>query len=182
VDPIPPAPTRPWMAVGAELERLLEQLDPAQFDAMVARFRDVHRTWFFSGQGRSGLVAAMVAMRFMHLGRRAHVPGEATAPAIRADDGMLVVSGSARTPVSLHYGRIAKQQHATLLLVTRQPSGPLARLADALLVLPTQDSLQFGGSLFEQGALLALDAIVLSLGRGSQETFTDMAHRHTNLE
>lgn len=170
------------MALGAEVRRLLEQIDPDQFDALLSDFRDPHRTWFFAGEGRSGLVAAMAAMRFMHLGRPVHVRGEPTAPAIREGDGLVMISGSARTPVSLHVGTVAKEQGAELVLVTRQPSGPLAQIADTILVLPGDHSQQFGGSLFEQGALLALDAIVLALGREERATFEDMARRHANLQ
>lgn len=168
--------------MGAEVERVLAQVDPDQFGAMLARFREGRRTWFVSGQGRSGLVAAMVAMRLMHLGRRVHVQGEATTPAIRDDDGLLVISGSATTPVSLHYGKVAKEQGAALVLVTHQPSGALAEMADTLLVLPVDDSRQFGGSLFEQCALLVLDAIVLALGQEGRVPWEAMAQRHNNLE
>ncbi|MEJ2289890.1 MAG: SIS domain-containing protein [Deinococcales bacterium] len=167
--------------MGAEVERLLEQIDPDQFDATLSHLRDAQRTWFFSGQGRSGLVASMVAMRFMQLGRPVHVQGEATAPAIREGDGLLVISGSAETPVSLHHARVAKEHGASVVLVTHEPSGPLARMAEAVLVLPAEHSHQFGGSLFEQGALLALDAIVLALARESHVAFDDMMRRHTNL-
>lgn len=170
------------MAVGAEVERLLGQIDPDQFATTLSSFRDPQRTWFFSGEGRSGLVAAMVAMRFMHLGRRVHVRGEATAPAIREGDGLLMISGSAETPVSLHYGKVAKEQGADLVLVTHEPSGPLAGIADAVLVLPAGHTRQFGGSLFEQCALLALDALVLALGHDGRVTFQEMARRHANLQ
>ena len=168
--------------MGEEVQALLGRIDPSQFEAALAHFRDEERTWFFSGQGRSGLVAAMAAMRFMHLGRTAHVQGEATAPAIRSGDGLLMISGSARTPVSLHFGEIAKEEGAHLVLVTHEPDGPLAKIADAVLELPSHDSLQFGGSLFEQSALLTLDAIVLALGQEGEVPFATMKHLHTNLQ
>ncbi len=50
----------------------------------------------------------MAAMRFMHMGREAHVVGEATAPSIRAGDGLVIVSGSGETAVSVNFARIAK--------------------------------------------------------------------------
>lgn len=93
-----------------------------------------------------------------------------------------MISGSARTPVSLHFGEVAKQEGARLVLVTHEPDGPLAKIADAVLVLPSHDSRQFGGSLFEQSALLALDAIVLALGRETELSFATMKHLHTNLQ
>lgn len=69
-----------WLAVGDEISGALAALDPAAFATLVAVFRVPVRRWFFSGQGRSGLVARMAATRFMHAGFASHFVGEATAP------------------------------------------------------------------------------------------------------
>lgn len=145
-------------------------------------FDDPDRRWFFSGQGRSGLVAQMAAMRFMHLGRRVHVIGEATAPSVRGSDGLLLISGSGRTPVSRSFARIAREEGAAVGVVTAHGSSPLAELADATTVVGAVDTVQFGGSLFEQSALLLLDALVLDLTAATPTAHADMAHRHTNLQ
>jgi 6-phospho-3-hexuloisomerase len=58
-----------------------------------ALFADRTRRWFCSGQGRSGLVAQMVAMRLMHVGFDVHAVGEPTAPSIREGDGLVMISG-----------------------------------------------------------------------------------------
>jgi 6-phospho-3-hexuloisomerase len=39
----------------------------------------------------------------------------------------------------------------------------LASLADAVIEVPTAGTSQFGGSLFEQSALLLLDAVILDV-------------------
>ena len=83
-----------WLAVRREIAETLDRVDAAALLRFADMFRDERRRWFFSGQGRSGLVAEMAAMRFMHLGRLAHFVGEATAPSIRAGDGLCLVSGS----------------------------------------------------------------------------------------
>ena len=50
--------------------------------------------WFFSGQGRSGLVAEMAAMRFMHIGPpRAFCPAKPQPRLFGAGDGLCVISG-----------------------------------------------------------------------------------------
>ncbi len=41
---------------------------------------------------------------------------------------------------------------------------------------------QFGGSLFEQSALLLLDAVVLDLTTGNPRAYDEMQARHANLE
>ncbi len=172
----------PWLAVGAEIAEAVSRIEAAEFRTVLAEFSDPARRWFFSGQGRSGLVAAMVAMRFMHLGRTAHVQGEATAPSIRQGDGILFVSGSGETPVTLHFARVARDEGARIVLVTHEPDSTLAGLAHAVLSIPVESTIQFGGSLFEQAALVALDSVVYAVGAESSVPYQRMAFAHTNLK
>jgi 6-phospho-3-hexuloisomerase len=174
--------SRPWVAVGQEIADLLERVDPDSFFRVLKAFDDEARRWFFSGQGRSGLAAQMAAMRFMHLGREAHFVGEPTAPSIRAGDGLVIVSGSGETAVSVNFARIAKAESAGVILLTHKPQSTLARIADAVLVVPVEKTQQFGGSLFEQASLIILDAIVLELARGIPDAHRRMHHRHANLQ
>lgn len=176
------AQSRPWLALGQEIVGVLEKVDPEAFFRVVRAFDDRRRRWFFSGQGRSGLAASMAGMRAMHLGRTVHVVGEASAPSIRAGDGLLMVSGSGETPVSVSFARIAKAERAMLIVVTRQRESVLANLADEVLHVPVASSAQFGGSLFEQCSLILLDGVMFELGRQVPEAQKGMAHRHTNLQ
>ncbi|HEY1863571.1 MAG TPA: SIS domain-containing protein [Roseiarcus sp.] len=157
-------------------------MDAHAFQRFVEVFRDERRRWFFSGQGRSGLVAEMAAMRFMHMNRFAHFVGEATAPSIRAADGLVLVSGSGNTPVTIHFARIAKDEGAQIALVTREPASALAKLAHSVLHVPIDATQQFGGSLFEQTSLIVLDAIVLELMQAVADPHRLMMGRHTNLQ
>jgi 6-phospho-3-hexuloisomerase len=171
-----------WLAVGREIAETLERVDAPAFQRFVDVFRDERRRWFFSGQGRSGLVAEMAAMRFMHMGRLSHFVGEATAPSIRAGDGLCLVSGSGNTPVTVHFARIAKEEGAQIALITREPNSALAQLADCVLHTPIETTRQFGGSLFEQTSLILLDAIVLGLMQTVADPHRVMLNRHTNLQ
>ena len=182
MDQGPIAQSGAWLAVGREIAETLERVDPLAFRRFVDLFRDERPRWFFSGQGRSGLVAEMAAMRFMHMGRRAHFVSEATAPSIRAGDGLCVISGSGNTPVTLHFARIAKDEGAAIALITREPDSALAQLADFVLHVPIEATRQFGGSLFEQTSLILLDAIVLELTRAVPDPHRLMLSRHTNLQ
>ena len=49
------AQSRPWLAVGQEIDELLARIDADAFAKLVQAFDDPGRRWFFSGQGRSGL-------------------------------------------------------------------------------------------------------------------------------
>lgn len=177
----PDGMSRPWLAITDELSELLERVSPASFAAFVDAAVPPGVRWFFTGQGRSGLVAAMAAMRWMHLGREAHVLGEATAPSVRAGDLLVVVSGSGVTPVSRSFATIAREQGARVLLVTYGVDSPLAALADVTLVSPVTDSDQLMGNLFEQSALLLLDAVAIEIAKREPAAKAGMAMRHTNM-
>ena len=173
---------QPWRIVQDEIADALLAVDREAFAGALAAFADRQRRWFFSGQGRSGLIARMAAMRFMHLGYATHVVGEATAPAVRAGDGFLLVCGSGKTPVSVGFAEIAKSEGATLLVVTRAPESTLAGLADVVLPISAASTRQFGGSLFEQCALILLDSIALSLAAERTDAHAEMWRRHTNMQ
>jgi 6-phospho-3-hexuloisomerase len=174
--------TRPWHAVRDEVARALSAVSDDQMSRAAALFRDRHRRWFCSGQGRSGLVAQMVAMRLMHVGFDAHAVGEPTAPSIGARDGLVMISGSGETPTTLHLAQLAREFGAQLLAVTARADSTLARLAHAVIEVPSAATGQFGGTLFEQSALLLLDAVVLDLTAGDPRTYAEMKVRHTNLQ
>ena len=160
---------------------LLAQVDPVPFDALLAALQDRSRRLFFSGQGRSGLIAQMAAMRFMHLGYTVHVVGEPSAPAIGAGDRLILVCGSGRTPVSVAFAGIAKAAGAELILVTHKPASELAHMAGLVLTVPMADSVQFGGTVFEHATLVLLDALAHHLGP-DQPAFEAMWRRHTNFQ
>jgi 6-phospho-3-hexuloisomerase len=170
------------MAVGQEIGDVLARIDADAFSLVVRVFDDATRRWFFSGQGRSGLAAQMGAMRFMHMGRQTHFVGEVTAPSIRNGDGLVVVSGSGETAVSVSFARIAKAEGAEVILLTHKPNSTLAGIADATLAVPVEKTAQFGGSLFEQISVILLDAIVLELSRGIHDAHQRMHRRHANLQ
>jgi 6-phospho-3-hexuloisomerase len=171
----------------AENRALLDAVSIVEVEALEGAVRSGARL-FVAGQGRSGLVARMAAMRFAHLGTRVHVVGETTTPAIQAGDWLIVVSGSGATVTARQIAQTARGVGARVLAVTAEPGSPLARGADAVVTLSAPvktdhrgpKSGQFAGSLFEQGVLLLMDALflVLSRGRGREELY----QAHANLE
>lgn len=169
-------------AVADEVSQCLAGVDRGEFDLFVSELRVPHRGWYCTGQGRSGLVARMAAMRLMHLGHRSHVVGEATAPSITSPDILLILSASGTTPVSRHFAETARQVGAAVILVTATPQNPLRDLAHTTLKLPATGSGQFGGSLFEQSALLVLDAAILAVDAGEEQLRNAMHSRHANLQ
>lgn len=144
---------------------------------------------FLLGEGRSGLVGRMFAMRLMHLGHRAFVVGETTTPSIADGDLLIAISGSGETGTVIMMADGAKTSGALLAAVTANAESRLAGLADLVVFMPTQHKLQgsssrqYGGSLFEQTTLLLFETIVSLLAAGDAATgFASLAKRHTNLE
>jgi 6-phospho-3-hexuloisomerase len=172
----------PWHVVRNEVCTVLSTVVDDQMNEAAALFGDRTRRWFCSGQGRSGLVARMVAMRLMHVGFDAHAVGEATAPSIGKGDGLVMISGSGETPITLHLARRALDVDAHLLAVTAHADSTLARLACAVVEVPTTGTGQFGGTLFEQSALLLLDAMILTMTADDPQAYAVMQARHTNLQ
>ncbi|MDI3418642.1 SIS domain-containing protein [Streptomyces luteolus] len=171
-----------WFTVRDEISGALSEVSDAQMARAAAMFTVQGRRWFCSGQGRSGLVAQMSAMRLMHAGFEAHAVGEATAPSIGEGDGLIMISGSGETPVTLHLAHLARASGAHLLAVTTRGDSSLAGLANAVIEVPTAGSNQFGGSLFEQSALLLLDALILDITAATPGVHGAMQARHTNLQ
>lgn len=176
--PLPPSDA--LRVVVQELNRALAALDRGGLDRVRSTLSAPGRRWFVTGQGRSGMVATMTAMRLMHLGYDVHAVGEATAPALRSGDGLLVLSKSGATPATLSQTRVAKAEGALVVAVTAERTSPIAALADQVLVLAPEASAQFGGSRFEQSALIVLDALMLSLAP-SEPDQRRMDRRHSNL-
>ncbi|WP_113718998.1 6-phospho-3-hexuloisomerase [Arthrobacter dokdonensis] len=145
---------------------------------------------FVAGAGRSGLVLRMAAMRLMHLGMTVHVAGDTTTPAISSGDLLLVASGSGTTSGVVKSAETAAKAGARIAAFTTNPDSPLARLADALVIIPAAQktdhgssvSRQYSGSLFEQVLFLATEAIFQSLWDGTDVPAEELWLRHANLE
>lgn len=168
--------------VSSEVTSLLASVSEAQMRHAASLFVDTGRRWFVSGQGRSGLVARMAAMRLMHLGFDVHAVGEATVPSIGSGDGLVMISRSGETPVTIHFSKLARKAGSNILAVTGSADSTLAKLADSIIEVPASNSRQFGGSLFEQCALLTLDALVFDMASKTPNAYECMSRRHGNLQ
>ncbi len=144
---------------------------------------------FLAGQGRSGLVARAFAMRLSQMGFDVYVVGETTAPAIGSGDTLVAVSGSGQTPVTCHFAEVARSEGAVLAAVTADGASRLAREADVAFVVEGKvktgagrPSVQMPGSLFEQAAFIALDAVSMVLQETLGKNHDSLRQRHANLE
>lgn len=168
---------------------VFEALDPEAFHDFVIRIREAQHI-FLAGMGRSGHIARCFAVRLTQLGKVCYVVFEATSPAVRNGDLLLICSGSGTTGTMITIARKAKQAGATLAVITGNPLSPLGQMADHRLCLPPvlppgtndQQILQPLQTLFEQALLLSLDAMTLSLMKIMNVDEETMRARHSDLE
>lgn len=175
-------------AILAEQADAIAQVNASQTAALLQSIQAADRI-FLLGEGRSGLVGRMFAMRLMHLGNQAFVVGETTTPSIARGDLLVAISGSGETGGVVLLAEGATRAGATLAAVTANAESRLAALAGVTVLLPTQHKLagsgsrQYGGSLFEQTALNLFETMVSMLAADDAATgFASLAKRHANLE
>jgi 6-phospho-3-hexuloisomerase len=145
---------------------------------------------FVVGQGRSGLVMKMFAMRLMHLGLTTFVVGDATTPAIGSKDLLIVGSGSGETEGVLVAARRARETGAQIAALTSRPDSTLGCLADHVLLVPgatpKSNGLQTSklpmATVLEQTLLIVADCVIAWLADQMGQTEETMMPRHANLE
>ncbi len=152
------------------------------------------------GAGRSGLVGRAFAMRLLHLGYNVYVLGDTIVPRIGEGDIVIAISGSGRTKLIVTAAEAAKHVGATVIAVTSYPDSPLAEIADIVVEVPGRtkiareedyfarqilgihEPLAPLGTLFEDTAMVFLDAVVAELMERLGKTEEDLKAIHANIE
>ncbi|MFN8441210.1 MAG: 6-phospho-3-hexuloisomerase [Caldilineaceae bacterium] len=173
-----------------EIKSSLLQVDSSKLEALLTLLESSPRT-FVTGEGRSGLVMRMFAMRLTHLGRPAFVVGDVTTPAIGAGDLLVVCSGSGETTIPCLRAQRSRNLGAQVIAIGGRDRSTLLQQAHlSILLTPPADpdqsqrqrTIQFGGSRFEQSAFLFCDTVAwLAMQRWQIDPAT-MQARHANLE
>lgn len=173
----------------AENQSVLRAITYSAIEQLAQKITDVKRI-FVVGEGRSGLVMRMAAMRLMHLGCQVYVVGETTTPSIQSTDLLIACSGSGSTETVCAIAAKAKTIGAYLVGVTVNKQSSLGQLVDLAIELAAatkQDSenarsQQFAGSLFEQSTLLFFDALFYVLSQRLNKNAQLLLAMHANLE
>jgi 6-phospho-3-hexuloisomerase len=169
--------------VTEEIRQAIGKVDPTAAAALLAAASAARRV-FFDAQGRSGLVARALAMRWMHLGVTAHVAGETTTPAIGEDDLLVCLSASGNTSITLAHAAVARQAGARIAVITATAASPLAETADLIVLIPARtqvSTVQHAGSLFEQASLILGDVICAVFADKHAIGDAQLDRRHSNL-
>ena len=173
-----------------EDRKTLACVSKKQVNLLIEEIDNANRV-FCAAQGRSGYILRCFCMRLMQFGYPVFYVGETITPRICQGDMLIVLSGTGQTPLTQEWVRIARQQGATTFGVIGAEDSPIGRSLDYSLFLPAgskisssreSSSIQPPGSLFEQGAFILLESIVLTLYKrhGSNPEMT--LNRHANLE
>jgi len=173
-----------------ELRRVLDRVDVNALERLVEELTRADAIFLY-GQGRTGFMTRAFATRLMHLGMKAHFVGDTTTPPITPKDLCIVNSGTGKTRFVYHVAAVAKEAGAKLVTITAHPEARIARMADLVVTIPAptkgevsgpDGSIQPPGSLFEQAALLLMDAVVMALMDRLNLTAEMLAKRHANIE
>jgi 6-phospho-3-hexuloisomerase len=152
------------------------------------------------GAGRSGLVGRAFAMRLMHLGFKSYVLGETITPSVGEDDVVVAISGSGTTTMVVAAAEAAKKMRAKVIAITSYRDSPLAGYADLVVQVPGRtkvakmddyfarqilglhEPLAPLGTLFEDTAMVLLDAVIAELMYRLKKTEDEIRFRHANIE
>jgi len=175
-------------------ERVLEcvsRIDETVATSFVSAIGSGRRA-FLLGAGRSGLAARSFATRLRQMGLPVFVVGSATCVAISTGDLLVIVSGSGGKATHRELSRVARAAGATVALVTAESSAPLTAEAEIVVRIPSVGAGEESelnrvphqplNSLFEQAALVFLDAVVVELMLRLQIPAAALRARHANLE
>lgn len=165
----------------SELSLFADKINEQEINSLINYITSA-RHIFLAGAGRSGLMINAFANRLMHLGLNVSVVGEISSPHSCQHDLMIVGSASGETLRLINQVKIAKNNGVQIALITAASESTLSGLADCLLTLPSAQSAQPMGSLFEQTCLVIYDSIILSLMVNLNETNQTMKKRHADIE
>jgi len=174
-----------------EIRHCLDKVRDEEFDAAVTEIASANRIALY-GVGREGLQIKGLAMRLFHLGLRAAMVGDMTTPPVGKGDLLVVSAGPGDFSTVSALLNVARQAGARTLLVTAEPSGAAAALADTVLTVPAQtmardqgdtaSSVLPMGSLYEGALYVLFEILILSLRDRLGVSREAMRANHTNLE
>ena len=174
-----------------EIREVFNRIQPGTAEKMCSELLKARRIAIYAC-GREGLMLKALGMRLMHLGLDAHIVGDMSTPPIHAGDLLLVSAGPGFVPTVMTLMEVASTAGASTMIITAQPEGLAAQKADVTIYLPAQTmandtkgvatSILPMGSLFEIVQLIFFDLVVLELQKRTNQSFSEMRERHTNLE
>ena len=175
------------------------------YSMVVVRCQSIHSVTYMNTVHRSLVLSMYPAVVGMDVGDYAElgvktgilisndpdkVVGETNTPNFGPNDLLIICSGSGETKQFIQIAEKAKSLGGKVMVFTGTPDSTLDQMSDASVIIkaPSKNqadsefkSVQPMASLFEQGILIAGDAIVLGLMEQGTDN-GEMFSRHSNLE
>jgi 6-phospho-3-hexuloisomerase len=167
------------------LDRIAAVMEEVDWSALLELADQLPRARrvFVTGAGRSGLVARSFAMRLMHAGLTAFIPGETNTPAAGEGDLLVAISCTGQTGMTEYIARRARDLGPKVIVLTSEQESPLARHADEIVVIPAAGpDIVLRAAVFEHAASLCLDAVFNVLSEKLKLDVEQYRARHANLE
>ncbi len=185
------------------IERAMDLINDDHVDTLINELINAHKKGskiLIIGAGRTGLVGKAFAQRLLHLGYNVAVLGETIVPRIDSNDLVVSLSGSGRTRLVVTATEAAKAVGARVVVITSIPDSPLAKLADALVIVPGRTKIASEedyfarqilgiheplaplGTLFEDTLMVFLDGVIAELMERLGKTEEDLEKAHANIE
>jgi len=180
--------------------RVLKRNQIEKFVEMLVNAYKERKVVLVMGAGRSGLIGRSFAMRLKHLGYDVYVLGDTIISPVRQGDVVIAISGSGRTALIVTAAQAAKSVGAKVIAITTFIDSPLAKIADLVVEVPGRtkvshiedffarqvlgihEPLAPLGTLFEDTAMVFLDAVIVELMYRLNKSEDDLRKRHANIE
>ncbi|MCK4757812.1 MAG: SIS domain-containing protein [Thermoplasmata archaeon] len=137
---------------------------------------------FIYGVGRSGLVAKAFAIRLVQLGLKVFFIGETVTPIVEPDDFVIIISKTGQTMSAIQTANIVGRVGSTVAVITAKETSKLAHASNILIHLKANNNIKSNlaplGTLFEDTAMVFLDALVPDIMAKLGETENNMRARH----
>ncbi|EMR06631.1 3-hexulose-6-phosphate isomerase [Bhargavaea cecembensis DSE10] len=171
-----------------EVSQVIGKVDPRQYRQLKEMLNEPGRLFIF-GEGRSGLLGRMIAMRLMHCGCKVFVVDETITPSLAKEDRLLVISGSGNSARIRDMAKKSEGAGYRIWLVTANGEALGETWCEGGLLIPAATrsrksgepgTIQPLGNQFDQSAHLLLDALVID-GPASGLDHQSLKDRHSNL-
>lgn len=176
------------------LEDIVEQflkIDQAPIDELVDAILKANRI-YTSGWGRAGNIVRILGMNMSQLGRLVYCVGDNGTPSIKPDDLLIIFSGSGNTKTISLICQQAKDQGATVALISGGgKESTMGKIADIVVEIPrlprgeqkegNEPAPTRGLSIYQTAFILneyIEDCVMYKTG----QTMEDIIKNHNNLE
>lgn len=176
----------------------IQERQVKEFVENLHKLDDDEKYTYVYGAGRSGLIGKAFVTRLTNLKYNAFFIGSESAPAMKAGDAVILISGTGETPDVINRTKTSKELNTVIFGVTSCPESRLAKYCDYILEVQGKTKLdvttnnnylnreQKGfhaplsplGSLFECSALIVLDSIISDLAELKGISHKEMKNLH----